>query len=118
MPVEIGGVTVAEGGSVRWGALLSVIVSGPIYAVYTGWIDGIHLFGGGIRSGISGVGEFFEDLIAGFFRGAAYAIEVGWSAFLADVRGTFGIFTFVIVAGVTALTIYGMLIGVRRLYVS
>jgi hypothetical protein len=118
MAVEIGGVTVAEGGSVRWRVLLSVIVSGPIYAVYTGAIDGIQLFGGGVRSGIDGVGEFLVDLISGFFLGAAYAMRASWSELLASARGIFGPFTFMVVAGVTAMTIYGFLIGVSRVYGS
>jgi len=114
--VEIGGVTVARNKRILWRQLMSVLIAGPLLAFFTGWIEGVQLFLGGVSGLIRGLGEFLESLIFGFYLSGRVGIERSWSTFYQEVEATFGVFTFLVVSAMVGLTLVILSEWVSRLY--
>src|SRR6056297_2238605 len=86
---RIGGVTVARGGTVRWGMLFSIIMGGGVYAYFEGAIGlvvGFREFL--LRDVLGGVRSFVVTLIDLEFTVAQVAIKTAWWEFWSDVRET------------------------------
>lgn len=115
MGTRIGGVEVVRGTSIRWAALFTVMVGGPVYALFQGWIRGIQGFWGWITGMVVGLGEFLASLVGGLLSGGAGAISVSWWSFLAELTSSgAGPFTYVITVASVMFVAWVLSVGVNR----
>jgi hypothetical protein len=83
---------VEDGTRVKWGTLVSIVIGAPVYAYLAGFIDLVQLFGGGVASGVGGIGEFAGELLRLQFVGISDGISSAWWSFQTAVESSFGIF--------------------------
>lgn len=116
---RIGGETVANGGSVKWGLVASIIIGTPVYAYFEGvigFVVGIREFL--IHDVLGGVRGWLVTLIDLEFTVAEVAATTAWWEFERSIRsaGVLAWFLAVLaVAGVLLLFILLLRAGVSRL---
>lgn len=111
---RIGGVVVADGGSVKWGVLASVIVGAPIYASFEGIVGlviGFREFL--IDELLGGVRSFVVTLIDLEITIGVAAIDIAWMEFWSSVRAA-GVFAWWITVIAVALVILVFILMLRK----
>lgn len=83
--VKIGGVTVARGGTIRWGALLSVLLGAPIYALEISVIGTLETWRRGIGDAVRGFTEWVVVFISTPLDGVALAFRTAEATFVASL---------------------------------
>lgn len=137
MGKSIGGVEVVRGTSIRWAALFTVMVGGPVYAYSLGIIQGIQGFWGYLTGLVVGLGEFVASLLyeppnvgptgwascisdplgcraGGLLGGGAAAMRASWQSFVDALTPWAGPFTWVIAVVVVMLVLTMLYTGVTR----
>jgi len=85
--VRIGGVTVANGGNVKWGLLTSIIIGTPMYAYFEGIIGLVVGFREFLIDGLlGGVRSWLVTLINLEFTVAEVAVDTAWWEFWSSVQ--------------------------------
>jgi len=84
--VEIGGVTVSKGGTIYWGALLSVLLGAPVYAVELGVIGTLEAWRQGIGDSVRGFTETVVAFISVPLDGVAGAFHTAEATFVRRCR--------------------------------
>src|SRR6056297_3219455 len=92
--------TFVEGRRIKWGTLASVVVGGPVYAWYRGYIGSLGGFGDWIQTGLDGIRTFAVGLLDGLFASGATAISRAWWSYWAAARSTFGPVSWVVTVAV------------------
>lgn len=93
---RIGETVVANGGSVKWGVVASIIIGAPVYAYFEGLIGLVHGFREFlIVDLLGGVRSWAVTLIDLEFVVAEVAVETAWWEFWSSVRGA-GVFAWLL----------------------
>ncbi|QCC47531.1 hypothetical protein [Halobellus limi] len=115
MSRELFGVTVAEGTTIRWGAIGTIVFGTPIYIVARGWARGVSLVIGGIDSFVAGLIAWYQTLLS---VGLIQATR-GWRRAATEFAGSidvFGISAYAVALAVAALSLGILLVGVTNVF--
>lgn len=103
-----------DGTRIRWIALASFAVGGPLYAWYIGFIGFLSDIESAVLTSLGGIRTFLEGLFDSLFDSGVTAIESSWTSFGSEVND-WGLFGWLLTVFVTVLTLKLLFVGVRRL---
>ncbi|WP_128478343.1 hypothetical protein [Halorussus pelagicus] len=107
--------TFVEGRRIKWGTLASVVVGGPVFAWYRGYIGSIDGFGDWVQTILDGIRTFGVGLLGGLFTSGATAISRAWWSYWAAARSTLpALVAWFVTVVVVLLVMWLVLQGVRR----
>lgn len=111
---RIGGVVVADGGSIRWGMLFSIIFGSGVYAYFEGVVGLLIGFREFLLTDLlGGVRSWLVTLIELEFTVAGAAAEISWWEFGRSAQSA-GLFAWLLSVVAFGLVLFAVLLLVRK----
>jgi hypothetical protein len=106
---------VESGGRIRIVALTSLVIGAPIYAYALGVLGVLGDIHAAIMRALGGIETFFAGTIRATFASGVAAINLSWGSYWLAARDLFGGAAWPATVGVTFLSLYLFVAGVRRI---
>ncbi len=113
MTTKIGGTVVARGASIKWQALISVLLGSVAYAYYEGFLGLLYGFSDFVTAVVSGPSSAVARLLDLEFGASGRAMRSAWNAFGTSVEA-FALSSWIASALMVALVLLVLFVFLRR----